>query len=92
MLLTLLAALAVAVQAAPPDPAPAIPTGDTLRAEIAARDADLFETLFNRCDEARMRSLIAEDIEFYHDRDGATRGADAFVADYVRWCTERQAP
>lgn len=96
MLLPFLAVLAAAAQPAPapatPPAAPAIPTGETLRAEIAARDSDLFETLFNRCDEARMRSLVAPDIEFYHDRDGATRGADAFVGDYMRWCTERQAP
>jgi len=94
MLVPVLAALAAAAQPAaePPPMPPAIPTGEVLRAEIAARDAELFDTLFNRCDPARMRALLADDIEFYHDRSGVTRGADAFVADYARACTERQAP
>ena len=39
-----------------------------------------------------MRSLVMPDLEFYHDRTGVVRGADRFVADYPRFCTERQAP
>lgn len=69
-----------------------LPDAAALRAEITARDAELFEVLFNRCEPERMRALVASDIEFYHDRDGVTRGADAFVADYQRFCTERQQP
>jgi hypothetical protein len=90
LLPSILAVLAAAAQ--PAEAGPAIPAGSALRAEIAARDAELFDTLFNRCDPARMRSLLADDLEFYHDRDGVVRGADAFVADYARFCGERQAP
>jgi hypothetical protein len=90
LLPAMLFALAAASQ--PGQPAPAIPTGEALRAEIAARDADLFETLFARCDPAHMRSLVADDLEFYHDRAGRIIGAEAFVADYARQCAERQAP
>lgn len=99
LLLALLAPLASAAAPVPAQaPAPAgspgqaIPAGETLRAQIAARDAELFETLFRRCDPPRMRALVADDIEFYHDRDGATRGAEAFVADYARFCAEAARP
>ena len=85
--------LALAVAALQPAPAAVtLPDAATLRTEIAARDAELFDVLFNHCDADRMRGLVTADIEFYHDRDGLTRGADAFVADYRRFCTERQAP
>lgn len=69
-----------------------LPDGPVMRAQVAARDAELFDILFNQCEPERMRALVTDDIEFYHDRDGATRGADAFIADYTRFCTERQAP
>jgi hypothetical protein len=84
--------LALALAALQTAPAVTLPDAATLRTEIAARDAELFDVLFNHCDPDRMRGLVTADIEFYHDRDGLTRGADAFVADYRRFCTERQAP
>lgn len=80
--------IATALQAAPA----ALPETAELRAQIVARDAELFDLLFNRCEPDRMRALLAPDLEFYHDREGAVRGADAFVADYARFCAERQAP
>ena len=89
----LLAALAfAAAQATPAPAAPTLPDAAAMRAQIEARDAELFDVLFNRCEPDRMRALIMPDIEFYHDRDGLMRGADAFVADYARFCTERRAP
>ena len=69
-----------------------LPDAATMRTEIAARDAELFDVLFNRCEPERMRALVMPDLEFYHDRTGVVRGADRFVADYQRFCTERQAP
>ncbi|MGQ0661563.1 nuclear transport factor 2 family protein [Sphingosinicella sp.] len=69
-----------------------LPDAAMLRTEIAARDAELFDVLFNRCEPERMRALVTPDLEFYHDRDGVVRGADRFVSDYRRFCTERQAP
>jgi hypothetical protein len=92
MLGTVLAAWAAAGQPAAAPAPPPIPEGDALRTEIAARDAELFDTLFSRCDPVHMRLLVADDIEFYHDQDGATRGADAFVADYARFCAEAARP
>ncbi len=83
--------LALAFQAASPAQI-TLPEGAALRDQIAARDAELFDVLFNRCEPERMRALIADDLEFYHDRDGVMRGADAFVAGYARSCAERRAP
>src|SRR5688500_3649266 len=79
------------LQAAPAAPA-VLPDAATMRREIAARDAELFDVLFNRCEPERMRAMLMPDLEFYHDRNGVVRGADRFVADYQRFCTERQAP
>jgi hypothetical protein len=69
-----------------------LPEGAALTEAVRARDAELFAVLFERCEPERMRALVTPDIEFYHDRDGVVRSADAFVADYARFCRERQAP
>ena len=87
----LLGFIFAALQAAPAAPV-TLPDAATLRTEITTRDAELFDVLFNHCEPERMRALVAPDIEFYHDRDGVTRGAEAFVADYQRFCTGRQQP
>lgn len=85
--------IALALAAAQAAAGPALPEGPALTEAIAARDAEFFDILFNRCDPERMRAYLTPDFEMYHDRDGAIPpGADAFVADYRRFCTERQAP
>ncbi len=38
-----------------------------------------FWQAFNRCDRAQMRALFTEDVEFYHDRTGATVRRSAVV-------------
>ncbi|NYT41414.1 nuclear transport factor 2 family protein [Sphingomonas sp. R-74633] len=83
----LAAALLLAFQSAPASPDPA------LLAEVKAADAALFETFFERCDPARMASLVTPDFEMYHDRDGvvATSG-EAFVAQYAKGCEAKKAP
>lgn len=88
----ILAAL-LALQAAPAAaPAVALPEAAELRRQIEAADADFFRLLFLGCDPARAREGITADLEFYHDRGGASFGADAFIAVYERQCRERQAP
>ena len=47
------------------------PDPQRLREEIAAVDAELFDA-FNACDLARMGSMFATDLEFYHDTGGYT--------------------
>jgi hypothetical protein len=84
LLATALAAAAAAVT---------LPPLPEMRAQIAARDAELFTTLFGLdCAPERMRALLADDLEFYHDKDGLVQGADRFVADFQRFCAERQKP
>ena len=72
---------------------PAMPEGSALRASIEARDAELFELFFRGCDPARLRPMLADDIEFYHDKGGFVfRNAEAMVADYAKQCAERAKP
>lgn len=83
----LAAALLLASQSVPGSPDPA------LLAEVKAADAALFETFFERCDPARLASLVTPDFEMYHDRDGvvATNG-ESFVALYAKGCMAKKAP
>lgn len=88
----ILAALLGAQAAAAAAPAITLPETAELRRQIEAADAALFRLVFLGCDPERLRARIAPDLEFYHDRDGAIRGADAFVAGYAQQCRERQQP
>ena len=70
-----------------------MPEGPALRASIEARDADLFGLFFGGCDPARLRTMLADDLEFYHDKGGFVfRSADAMIADYSKQCAERAKP
>jgi hypothetical protein len=73
--------------------APPMPEGPALRASIEVRDAELFELFFQGCDPARLRPMLADDIEFYHDKGGFVfRNAEAMVADYAKQCADRAKP
>lgn len=81
-----------AVTAAPP-PTVELPDQAALTEQIAARDAEFFRLFFEGCDPARVRAMMADDIEMYHDKGGFVwRGADAAVADYSKSCEERKKP
>lgn len=70
-----------------------MPEGPALRASIEARDVEFFELFFQGCDPARLRTMLADDIEFYHDKGGFVfRNAEAMVADYAKQCAERAKP
>lgn len=70
-----------------------LPEGQALQDEIAAKDAELFDIVFTRCDPVRLRALLAPDVEFYHDKgDFIFRSADDFVADHVEQCASRRKP
>ncbi|HEX8481101.1 MAG TPA: DUF4440 domain-containing protein [Allosphingosinicella sp.] len=90
----LLAIAAAAAQPqAPPSPPVDIPKGPALTEQIAARDSEFFKLFFQGCDPARVRSMMTDDIEMYHDKGGFVwRGADAAVADYSKSCAERKKP
>lgn len=73
--------------------ATAMPEGPALRRSIEARDAELFQLFFEGCDPARLRTMLADDLEFYHDKDGFVfKGADAMVEAYAKTCAERARP
>lgn len=79
-------ALAAVVVAVPPQP--------QLTEQVARADAELFDLFFVKpCDEPRFRALIADDVEFYHDKDGfVTRSAKDFMAAYRQNRTSRTDP
>jgi ketosteroid isomerase-like protein len=54
-------------------------TADPLFQTISALDKQLFDAV-NRCDMAKVASFWAEDVEFYHDKDGLTIGREKVVA------------
>lgn len=85
--------LAAAAAQAAPQPATAVPAGPALTEQIAARDSEFFRLFFEGCDPARVRTMMADDIEMYHDKGGFVwRGAEAAVADYSKSCAERKKP
>lgn len=85
--------LLLAFAAAAASPPVTLPDPPALTEQIAARDAEFFETFFEGCDPQRVRSMIADDIEMYHDKGGFVwRGAEAVVAEYARACAERRKP
>lgn len=91
VLLSIAAALAAAAPAAP---AVKVPEGAALVEQIRAADADLFGLFFStNCDTARFRAMLADDLEFYHDKGGFNvRSGDEFASMFARQCAERQAP
>jgi hypothetical protein len=87
MLPFVLAALAAASPATvPPQP--------ELTEQIAKADRELFDLFFVQpCHEPRFRLLLADDVEFYHDKDGFNvKSADDFMGAYRRNCTSRADP
>ncbi len=62
-------ARAYAQAASPPDP---------LFQTIRLLDTQLFDA-YNRCDLEKLGSLLADDLEFYHDKTGLSRGRQALL-------------
>ena len=58
-----------------------------LTEEIAAQDKALFAAVFDTCDVAALKELVADDFEFFHDKNGLmeTTGAK-FVDDIAQHC------
>jgi hypothetical protein len=42
--------------------------------ELARMDSAMFEASFVTCDAAKANAIFAEDVEFYHDKDGLSSG------------------
>jgi uncharacterized protein DUF4440 len=52
---------------------------DTLFKTIQSLDTQLFDDAYNHCDLATLSSLLADDLEFYHDKTGLALGRQALV-------------
>ena len=54
---------------------------------IAAKDKALFDIVFGSCDIAALKNLVADDFEFFHDKDGLSETSGAkFVDDIAQHC------
>ena len=58
--------------------AQAAPAPDPLFQTIQSLDAKLFDA-YNHCDLEKFGSLLADDLEFYHDKSGLSSGRQALV-------------
>jgi hypothetical protein len=52
---------------------------DDLFKTVQALDTELF-TAYNNCDLDKLGSMVADDLEFYHDQTGLSTGKDVFLA------------
>ena len=61
---------------------------------LKAKDSILFRAAFDLCDTQTVANLFTEDLEFYHDKVGATMGRDDFMEAMQSNCNQRdpQAP
>ena len=57
--------------------------GAELFETLAKLDSALFHAAFVSCDIARIRSLVADDLEFYDDRTGLTHSSGKDFVDHV---------
>lgn len=97
---TLAVAAALSMQATAPPQAGAavsveqraVPKGPALTEAIGARSKEYFALFFEGCDPEKLRSMLTEDYEFYHDRNGITHSAERFVMNYANRCRERATP
>ena len=75
---SVLAAFAQSPKTAAEKPKVQRAAADPLFQTIAALDKQLFDAV-DRCDMAKVASFWAEDVEFYHDKDGLTVGREKIV-------------
>ena len=64
-------------------------TSQQLFDEIAARDRAVFAAVFDSCDIEKLRPLVADDLEFFHDKDGLSETSGAHFLDDIRQHCER---
>ena len=77
-----------AAQAAQPVKPVTVPPQPELTRQIEEADTSLFKLFFEGpCDVARFRSMISDDVEFYHDKAGFNvRKPEDFVAQFQDRC------
>ena len=55
-----------------------LPASDPLYQTVSGLDTALFDA-YNHCDLAKMGSMVAEDLEFYHDQTGLSVGRQSLI-------------
>ena len=87
-------ALAAAEISSPLSSRVTVPPQPELTAEIARADGALFKLFFEGpCDVARFRSMLTNDVEFYHDKDGFdVHNADEFAKQFEQRCKDLNDP
>lgn len=90
----MLSLLLLAAVGAAPAASVALPPQAQLTEQVTQADGELFDLFFVKpCDVPRFRALLAEDVEFYHDKAGFNvKSADDFVRIYQQNCTGRADP
>jgi|SRR6266568_2074275 len=73
-----MAALAVLAVTAHAQSGQGLPPTDDLYKTVAGLDTALFDA-YNKCDLDKLGSMVAEDLEFYHDQTGLAVGRQPFV-------------
>jgi ketosteroid isomerase-like protein len=58
--------------------------------EIAEMDRVLFAAVFDTCDTARLSTLVTDDLEFFHDKDGLSSTSGAQFVKAIAGTCERQ--
>jgi hypothetical protein len=76
--LLLLCLLAVPIARAEAQPPQSKEDHDKLFQTISSLDAELFDA-YNKCDLEKLGSYFTEDLEFYHDQTGLSRGRQAML-------------
>lgn len=54
-------------------------TNSDLFKTLKKNDSLIFDSAFNECKSSDLTSIIAEDLEFYHDTGGITNGKETFL-------------
>lgn len=55
-----------------------LPSSDPLYQTVSGLDTTLFDA-YNHCDLAKMGSMVADDLEFYHDQTGLSVGKQSLI-------------
>jgi Domain of unknown function (DUF4440) len=72
---------------------PPIPEGTALTKAVHAADNEFFALFFTGCEPEKLRGMVSETLEFYHDKGGlVARGGNDFVNQYAKNCEGRKAP
>ena len=77
LFIVLLASVA-AVPLAHPQSKQGLPASDPLYQTVAGLDSELFSA-YNNCQLDKLGALVAEDLEFYHDKTGLAVGRQPFI-------------